>query len=262
MEHIRWFLAVVALCIFTGMASAVPMVQVEPEHIKVSQGDVFGVNITVDPAGSEVMGVQYTLYFDNVLLHAIDQTRGTFLSQDGASATVYKNTINSTIGTVEYSEARTGVDYGVIDPGVLATIRFEVLGESGTCELRLDRVKVTDPNATYIAGVSISSGTCTVKSIGTPTPTATEPPSTATTIPTTVAAPSETPTATPATTATAVQTGAADQTPPLPEPHLTATQTPTPAHPSEENTEQSGFSTAFVTVGLLILLYVILKGKR
>jgi hypothetical protein len=171
--------------------------------------------------------------------------------------------INNTIGEIKYSEARTGVDYGVIDPGVLATIRFEVLGESGTCELRLDGVKVSDPEGGRISDVSVSSGTCT---IGTPTPTATEPPSTATTIPTTVAAFSETPTATPATTATAVQTSAVDQTPTLPEPHLTATLSatpkPTPAHPSEENTEQSGFSTAFVTVGLLILLHAILKGKR
>jgi hypothetical protein len=58
MEHIRWFLAVVALCTFTGMVSAVPMVSVEPEHIEVSQGDVFRVNITVYPEGNETYGAR------------------------------------------------------------------------------------------------------------------------------------------------------------------------------------------------------------
>jgi len=267
MEHIRWFLVVVVLCTFTGMVSAVPVVQVEPEHIEVSQGDVFGVNITVYPEGNEIYGAQYTLSFDNTLLNATDQTQGAFLSQGGVETIVYENVINNTIGEIKYSESRTGgVTYSVIDPGVLATIKFEVLGESGTCELRLDEVKITDPTPIYVADVSVSNGRCTIKSIGTSTPTTIEPPSTATTIPTTVAASSETPTATPATTATAVQVGAVDQTPTLPEPHstatLSATPKPTTSHPTEENTEQSGFSTAFVTVGLIILLYAILKVKR
>jgi hypothetical protein len=263
MEHIRWFLAVVVLCIVTGMVSAVPVVQVEPEHIEVSQGDVFRVNITVDPAGFEIMGAQYTLYFDNVLLNAVDQSKGAFLSHDGASAMNIADKINNTAGRIEYGEMRIGVEYGVNTSGMLATITFNAAGH-GVCGLILDNVTLTYLSdsgvAQKISDVLINNGTCDIKiAEQTPTPTATEPPSIATTIPTTVAATSETPTAT--ATATAVQTGTADQTPTLPEPHLTATQTPTTPHLMEENTEQSGFSTAFVTVGLLILLYAILRKK-
>lgn len=150
MKYIRWFLAVVVLSIFVGMVSAASVVSVEPEHIEVSDGGVFTVNITVDPGNDiEVYAVQYDLYFDNVLLKALNQDRGPFLRQDGMNANIVSDKINNTLGVVKYGETRIGDDVGgVTNPGILATIKFEVLGESGTCELRLDGVKVSDPNVT------------------------------------------------------------------------------------------------------------------
>ena len=42
-------------------ALAAPVVSVEPSYLQVLQWQNFTVNITVDPAGAEVMGAQYTL---------------------------------------------------------------------------------------------------------------------------------------------------------------------------------------------------------
>ena len=52
----------------------------------ISIGEEFTVDIMVEPDGSdEIYGAQYDLTFNNDILEAIDQTKGTFLSQDGAN---------------------------------------------------------------------------------------------------------------------------------------------------------------------------------
>ena len=50
------------------------------------------------------------------------------------------------------------MDYGVTDPGVLASITFQAIGEEGVCELILDDVVLSDPNASEIPGVIVTGG--------------------------------------------------------------------------------------------------------
>jgi len=138
-------------------ALAAPVVSVKPSYLQVLQGQNFTVNITVDPAGAEVMGAQYTLYFNNSL-NATNQEKGEFLSQDGASTNVFVNEINNTLCYTKYGEARIGVDYGVTSPGTLAIITFRAI-EPGICLLNLSNVKLSDPYAQPITGVLINNGT-------------------------------------------------------------------------------------------------------
>ena len=72
--------AIALLCAFMQPSLAAPVISIEPSHQNVLQGDVFTVNITVDPAGDEIMGAQYDLHFNNMLLNAAEQIGGTFLS--------------------------------------------------------------------------------------------------------------------------------------------------------------------------------------
>ena len=258
MEHTRWFLAVVALCVFAGSVSASPMVSVEPEHIEVSQGDVFAVNITIDQDGTEIMGAQYDLHFNNTLLNAIDQSKGPFLSQDGVSTNVYANKINNTLGKIEYSETRTGVEHGVTDPGVLTTIEFEVRCP-GTDELHLDKVRLSYPNATYISDVSVSSGTCDIKGMPTPTPTEQTPKvytTPAQSVETSAVNQTPLPSPTAPIMSTAVQTPTADQISSEPASPATAGTARTPAR----NNMVPGFEASIAIVGLLTI--IISKGRR
>jgi PGF-pre-PGF domain-containing protein len=161
-------LILITLC--AAPASAAPVISVEPSYLNVMQGGIFTVNITLDPAGAAVMGAQYELCFNYTLLNAIRQTKGTFLNQDGAGTNVFVNKINNTIGIIEYSETRVGVDYGVTNPGTLATITFNATG-AGACGLTLDNVKLSDPSANAIAGVTINNGSVSITPTSTPTPT-------------------------------------------------------------------------------------------
>jgi hypothetical protein len=146
------------LCAFAQPSLAVPVISVEPSHQNVLQGDIFTVNITVDPAGDEIMGAQYDLHFNNMLLNATDQVSGTFLIHDGASTIVVTNEINNTIGLVGYGEMRMGVDYGVTDSGILATITFKAM-EPGTSNLTLGNIIISDPLGVKIPDVLVNDGT-------------------------------------------------------------------------------------------------------
>jgi hypothetical protein len=148
------------LCVVAQPSLAAPAVSVEPSYQNVLQGALFSVNISVDPAGNEVGGAQYALYFNNTMLTAIEQVQGPFLSQDGASTMVVTNTINNTLGKTEYGEIRMGdpeVIGGVTTLGVLATITFRAM-EPGTSNLNLSDVIVSDPYSVDLGHV-LTNGT-------------------------------------------------------------------------------------------------------
>jgi hypothetical protein len=130
-------IATAMLCIFAQSALATSVLSVEPVYIDVWQGDEFTVNITVNPEESAVYGGSYTFYFNNTLLNATKQMQGPFLTQDGQSSNVWWNKIDSTTGKVEYSESRQGTEVGVDNPGVLATITFQVMGDEGISALNI-----------------------------------------------------------------------------------------------------------------------------
>ena len=126
----------VIICIFATSALAAQM-SVEPVYQEVFQGDNITVSITVHPENSEVYGASYTLYFNTNLLNATSQVQGPFLTQDGASSTIYHNNINNNIGKIVYAESRSGTTIGVTDPGVLTTITFQAIGDGGVSSLNL-----------------------------------------------------------------------------------------------------------------------------
>ncbi len=154
-------LAVLLLICFcqTGMA-AESSVSVSPQTITASHGDVFSIDIIVDPAGSDIYGAQYKLYFDKNMLKAISQNQGTFLSHGGSDTIEVTNNIDNATGRIDYGETRIGDPEtvgGASEKDVLASITFEVIG-SGTSELRLEAM-LADPKAQPVDAV-VKNGTC------------------------------------------------------------------------------------------------------
>jgi len=159
--------AVVIIASVFVQTSFAAWISVVPSSQTVLEGENFTVSIRIDPEGSEISGAQYVLVFNNTLLEAISQIKGSFLSQDGASTIVYKNEIDNETGIVKYAEARigtearTGTTSGVTSPGILATITFEAI-KSGIAHLNFSDVKLSAPNAQPIP-VSVCNGTCEIK---------------------------------------------------------------------------------------------------
>ena len=151
----------IVLCIAAQSAQSAPIVSFEPSNQNVLQGDLFTMNITVDPQGVETMGAQYYIYFDNTMLNGTQQIEGTFLSYDGANTLIMPNRFNNTIGLIEYGETRIGVTNGVTSPGVLATITF-LAKEPGILDLEMSDVLLSDPEANEIPGVVVISATVNI----------------------------------------------------------------------------------------------------
>jgi len=154
----RFVMTAVIAAVVCSYAAASPVISVEPSHPSVSQGETFTVNVTIDPCGDEVMGAQYKLYFNNILLRALSQNKDSFLSQDSASTVNIANKIDNPAGRIEYGEMRTCVTNGVTTSGTLTTIEFEVRS-SGSGELRLYDVVLSDPDAQEIPGVIVNNAT-------------------------------------------------------------------------------------------------------
>ncbi|MEA3281418.1 MAG: Ig-like domain-containing protein [Euryarchaeota archaeon] len=155
MELKRLYIAgtIIALCVIIATiqtASAAPTISVEPSYQSVSPGDPFTVNITVDPDGTEVAGVDYIIHFNNTVSNAICQNKGTFLG--GMEVANITDNLN---GSLDYGEWRTGG--GVTDPGVLTTIRFEAIS-TGISELHFEQALLSDPDGNRIKNVAICDG--------------------------------------------------------------------------------------------------------
>lgn len=135
--------AVMCISSQAGYAAASPVISVEPTYTGVSYGETFSVDITIDPCGDGVMGAEYKLYFNDSLLKALSQNKGSFLSQNGASTMEIVNKIDGM--PIEYGEMRMDTEIGVTAPGTLTTITFEVIGVPGASELRLADVVLANP---------------------------------------------------------------------------------------------------------------------
>ncbi|HJH30904.1 MAG TPA: hypothetical protein C5S50_01620, partial [Methanosarcinaceae archaeon] len=127
-------LAIITLCVTTAQAA---QICVKPTYLETFNGDNITVEITVDPEESSIYNVSYTLNFDNTLLNATSQAPGGFLSQDGESTNLFVNEIDNDSGKIEYVESRMDTLIGVNESGVLATIIFEVIGDSAVTQLNL-----------------------------------------------------------------------------------------------------------------------------
>ena len=251
----------------TSAMASTPEVSVVPAVINTNVSNRFTINVTVSPAGNEIYGAQYTLRFDPFILQVVKQTKGTFLSQDGASTVEVKNSFNNTRGTVEYGETRVGVKNGVEEPGTLTSISFEVVG-TGTSDLELLDVIMSDPHAESIKTV-VNNGSCVAgggeTSTETPTPTPTPTP-TVTATPTPTSASTHTPTASPAPTPTATATveTTATTTPSSTTPPADIMQTHTPTSSPTETPKTSipGFETVLSICALLLVIVTKLKMRR
>jgi len=153
--------SLLSMIIIVIPAVATPAISVGPHSIELSQYDTFTINITVNPDGNEVYGIQYDLFFDFNILNATSLSQGTFLTQDGAPTFVIPK-INNSIGKIEYGEAIMGAEHGVTNPGTIATIKFDVIS-GGMTTLKLRNVILSDPNANVIPSV-VNNGRVEVES--------------------------------------------------------------------------------------------------
>lgn len=102
-----------------------PRMYLYPHTVHAAANESFVVRVGVS-SHLPVYAAQYNISFNSSLFEVVSQTRGTFLSSDGANSTVVVNTHDNERGYVSYCETRMGTSRGVAGNGTLATITFRV----------------------------------------------------------------------------------------------------------------------------------------
>ncbi len=146
----------------TAYGARAATIEVVPHHTDAHTGEVFTVDIFVDPEGKEVYGVQYLLSFDKSAVRADVQAKGLFLTSDGNESAIVVGTINNTTGICEYSETRKNTTVGIASCGTLTTVTFTAIGDPGASSyLNLSEVIITDVNFSTI-DCEVTNGTLAV----------------------------------------------------------------------------------------------------
>ena len=118
------------------------------------RGQEFSVDLTLDPAGRGISGVQVQIEYDPAIFQAVVIEPRTLLGQEPVEVPI----IDEAKGVIEYAAARIGPTQPPTPSGLFATMRFRVL-ETATAgretSLRITEVKIADENIEEVRDVLI-----------------------------------------------------------------------------------------------------------
>ena len=123
------FFILLGLCCIAGIGMAanvftVPTVSVEPASTTgLCPGDVFSVNVTVDPAGKGVSAADVKIAFDAAVVECEDVSPGDLLGEHPLEG---KKVIDNENGMVWYALARIGDTPVPTEKGTFAVLSFKV----------------------------------------------------------------------------------------------------------------------------------------
>jgi len=181
------FFILLGLCCIAGIGMAAnvftatkPTVSIEPALTTgLRPGDVFSVNVTVDPAGKGVSGAKVKIAFNASVVECEDVSPGNLLGDspiqgkkviDNENGMVRyalyrcRKVIDNENGMVQYALARIGDTPVPTEEGTFAVLSFKVKGDApkGTYYLRITSANLTDENFNYISPIEIKNGTFTI----------------------------------------------------------------------------------------------------
>jgi hypothetical protein len=136
-------------------------IYVDPPLTNVSPQDQFDINITIDPAGLEIYGVEYYLTYNTSIVRAESQVKGPFLGPSGDTIVVV-NDIDRTNGIVSYAETRKGVTGKDIED-ISSVIQFTAIGPADTCtDLDLYGEIIVKLDGTEVTGIVKDGKVCII----------------------------------------------------------------------------------------------------
>ncbi|MBN1761991.1 MAG: hypothetical protein JW878_02765 [Methanomicrobia archaeon] len=160
--------AVIVLCSFAPIGcdtlaareqASSASISIEPSSINVKTGENFTVNVSLDPNGAEIMGLEYIILFDTTLVTASSVTPGDFF--DGFTTMSFGEGINNSLGLIDYAEAI--FDEGcVTTQGTVTSIAFQTTGAPGRAGLLFQTATLSNTTG-YKIPVTISNSTLEIE---------------------------------------------------------------------------------------------------
>ncbi len=166
-KNIKFRIFLLSLIFLVGQASAADVIVI-PSTKTVIQGQTFNLNISIDPMGTAIAGAQLNIEFNKTMLNVNSIKEGNLFKQNGASTFFNNGTINNSLGTVLNTFNVILGHFNVSTPETFITINFTALSSSGQSGINLSNVKISDPNANYVA-LNVINGSVNINKTSTDT---------------------------------------------------------------------------------------------
>lgn len=148
-KNIKLRIFLLSLIFLVGQASA--DVTVIPSTITVIQGQTFDLNISIDSGGTSIAGAQLNIGFNKSVININNIMEGNLFKQNGVNTFFNNGTVNNSLGeVVNIFDVILG-SYFVSTPRTFIIINATAVGSSGTSEINLSNVMVSDPNGQVIS---------------------------------------------------------------------------------------------------------------
>ncbi len=147
----------------TGQSNAAE-VAVVPSTQEITPGEIFFMNVSIDPRGTAIAGAQLNIIFNSSSIIVNSITEGDLFGQSGANTYFNSGSINNSTGIVsDIFNAIIGRK-NVSSQGTLIIINMMAVGSSGTSSINLSNVKISDLNGNPVA-LNVSNGSILINSI-------------------------------------------------------------------------------------------------
>jgi hypothetical protein len=149
------------IMIITNASAAT--VSFSPSTKTVTQGQIFEMNITIDPQGAAISGAQLNLLFNRSMIKVNSIREGNLFKQNGAGTFFKGGVIYDSIGIVENNFGVILGSKSVSTTGTFITINATAIGSTGKTVIALQKVIVCRPDGTPVV-LSVMNGSIVVTS--------------------------------------------------------------------------------------------------
>ena len=147
----------------TSSASSPPaQVTVLPSNQTLMQGETIDMAILIDPMGTYIAGAKFDIAFNRYLLKVNKITEGNIFKQNGANTFFNSGVLNNSDGTVTSIFDIILGNTNVSNPGTFILINFTVINSSGSSEINLSNMEISDPNG-FLIVANVTNGTIKAK---------------------------------------------------------------------------------------------------
>ncbi len=136
--------------IFIADQVSAAQVSVIPSNKTVAEGEIFTLNVSIDPMGTAIAGAQLNIEFDRTMLNVNDIIEGNLFRQDSTITAFNSGIIDNSIGSVKNIYSVILGPYSVVSPETFIIINATATGSKGQSGIDLSNVIISDPKGNYI----------------------------------------------------------------------------------------------------------------
>ncbi|MCE8427740.1 MAG: hypothetical protein J5U19_05025 [Candidatus Methanoperedens sp.] len=161
-NSIKYGIILLSCLVLISQASAAE-VTVVPLNKTLTQGEIFTLNISIDPQGAAIAGAQLNIEFDRSMLQVNNIMEGNILKQNGENTFFNKGIIDNSHGTFKDIYCVILGTVNVAAPGTFILVNITA-GSPGQSRINLSNVKIVDPDGNYV-DLKVINGSVNITSI-------------------------------------------------------------------------------------------------